>query len=144
MADRYTYLPLVGIFIILVWGMTEILGSDRMRHPGLGWAIAAPALLACLLAARVQVNYWKDDETLFGHALAVTTGNVNAHINLGSYLNRKGRYREARDQLLAALALEPDSALALAALGANCSLQGDAAGAERYLELALRRRPGVR
>jgi protein O-mannosyl-transferase len=141
MADRYTYLPLVGVFIMLVWGLAEIFGSEPLRRPGLGWAVAVPALFACLFTARMQVNYWKDDEALFGHALAVTTGNINARVNLGSYLNRLGRYQEARDQLLAALLIEPDSALALAALGANCSLQGDAAGAERYLELALRRQP---
>ena len=91
MADRYTYVPMIGCFIAIVWGIAEKLAAD-MR-------LAAIAGAVCLLGvgwvgAR-QVGYWRNSETLFRHAIEVTKNNYVAHDNLGAALDQKGQYDEA-------------------------------------------------
>ena len=83
MADRYTYMPLVGIFIIFSWGMADLLGRGQLRRMNLAWAVIVPVLVACLMVTRSQTSYWKDSITLFRHAIAVTTDNTLAHVDLG-------------------------------------------------------------
>jgi len=81
-ADRYTYLPLIGIFVALAWGAGE--ASDRLRLPRPAIAAAAAACLVPLAAAaRVQSGYWRDGKTLYAHAIAVTPSNWLAWNNLG-------------------------------------------------------------
>ena len=111
-ADRYMYVPMVGLTIMLAWG-----ASDLARH----WPAAARRLIAtvavatCLGAATLsarQIDYWRNSETLFRHALDATTGNYLAEHNLGSYLLDTGRLREAMPHLQAALRIRPESATA--------------------------------
>jgi hypothetical protein len=109
MADRYTYLPLVGIFIATVWGVTELLDSWRYRQELLG-ATALGILALSGFAARQQLDYWRDSETLFRRALAVTFDNFVMHHNLGNELERQGRLAEAVAEHARAVALRPFSA----------------------------------
>lgn len=94
MADRYTYLPSIGIFIIVAWGAAEL--SQRW-HSRRGWlAIPAAAVLAALLiCTRMQVRYWRTGETLFKHAIDVTENNYVMHFNLAKFLRDEGRFDEA-------------------------------------------------
>lgn len=81
MADRYTYLPLIGIFVTLAWGGGEWIGTDRFRALVAG-SVAAALLMACALRTGSQVRVWRNTETLFTHATALTTNNWVAHYNL--------------------------------------------------------------
>jgi Tfp pilus assembly protein PilF len=94
MADRYTYLPSIGVFIIIAWGAAEIFA--KLPHPKPLTATAgAAALIAMVLLTRIQVSYWNDSPTLYKRALAVTENNYIMHDNYGWYLYTQGRYDEA-------------------------------------------------
>ena len=81
MADRYTYLPLVGIFILLAWGGAECLAAWRVPARA-GIAAAALLLILCAALTRSQLRFWRNTETIFTHAIAVTQNNWVAHYNL--------------------------------------------------------------
>jgi protein O-mannosyl-transferase len=102
-ADRYMYLPMVGLSIMLAWGLREAL----KRKVAISGAIAACLALAVLCEAQIQ--YWRNSETLFAHALDVTSGNYLAHHNLGVALAGDGHFPEAINQYQAALQLEPNA-----------------------------------
>jgi protein O-mannosyl-transferase len=113
-ADRYTYVPMIGLAIALVWGCAELL----RRRPRAQVALAAAVLLTCVPSTRAQLAYWQNSETLFRHALAVTTGNDVAEHNLGDYLlGVPGRLPEAIEHLQASLRLSPNSAKTHTELG---------------------------
>ncbi|HWD20414.1 MAG TPA: tetratricopeptide repeat protein [Verrucomicrobiae bacterium] len=103
MADRYTYLPALGIFIIVIW---EIAERGRAHPAALSWA-AAVALLGCLATASHQLSYWRDSTTLFAHAIAVTPENAFAQCSLGRALLAQNRAPEAVECFRAALRAEP-------------------------------------
>ncbi|HBL25782.1 MAG TPA: hypothetical protein DD490_02995 [Acidobacteria bacterium] len=87
MADRYTYLPSIGLSLLVTWGALALVGERRrLRQVLAGVAVVAVGLLA--VAARAQVHTWKDSLTLFRHALAVTEGNYVAHLNVAIALSR--------------------------------------------------------
>jgi tetratricopeptide (TPR) repeat protein len=115
-ADRYTYLPMVGIFIAIAWGMGEIVA----RKPGWMRAVCALAAGSCLvfsLQARLQVEFWRDTETLFRHALEVTDGNYVAYNSLGLALRKQGQLEEAIANYRKALSIWPGFPEALTNLG---------------------------
>ncbi len=103
-ADRYLYLPMVGLAIMLAWGLREIL-PKRMA-----FSAAVAGCLACAAVCEAQIQYWRNSETLFRHALDVTAGNYLAHHNLGVALAGEGRLAEAIGQYRAALQIEPHAA----------------------------------
>jgi len=116
MADRHTYVPLIGIFIIVAWGVPDLLARVPRRQAVL--AIGACAVsAACALITWRQLGHWHDSGTLFEHALAVTTDNFVAHNNLGEERMRQGRVREASEHFREAVRLEPRFALAHVNLG---------------------------
>jgi Flp pilus assembly protein TadD len=139
MADRYTYLPLIGVFISLTWGVADLLGAGRdvfqrahdgagterdlaARVPasGRGLTLAGGALVviaACLALTCGQVRHWQDSQSLFRHALAVTTENAFAHESLGDDLARRGRFEEAEPHFAEAVRIRPRYAEALSDLG---------------------------
>jgi len=105
-ADRYTYLPLVGIFVLLVWGAAGL----APRRPGRGAALIAAGCLTtglCAVLTRTEVGYWRDTETLTRRAIAVTSGNWIARANLGFELTRQGREEEGLQQYREAEASAP-------------------------------------
>jgi len=115
-ADRYTYVPLIGLFLLLVWGICDL--TRRWRYQAI--SLSAAAILAvslCLVLTRRQLGYWRDSETLFRHALAVTRDNSLAQGNLGVALMRQGRFDEAVSHLQEAVRLQPDDAYAHYNLG---------------------------
>jgi len=107
MADRYSYLPLVGLFVILAWIGGELWSLRRWTKPFI--VLAAGLLLAaCAWRTRIQVGYWQNTETLFRHALAVTQNNIVACNKLGSFYSRQGRMTEAMNYYFKALQINPD------------------------------------
>jgi tetratricopeptide (TPR) repeat protein len=141
-ADRYTYVPLIGIFIMAAWGTCDL--ARRADGAAVGRALAALGVLsvaACAVVSRVQIGYWHDSATLFTHAIAVTDGNFLAHNNLGLTRQRAGDLDGAEAELREALRLAPDYVDARFNLGITLARQGrlDAAAAE-YAEV-LRRAP---
>lgn len=101
-ADRYTYVPLIGLSIALAWGASSLMNRFR-------WLTVPVAVWACALcfATCVQASTWLNSTTLFEHALAVTDGNYLAHNNLGVALRRAGRRSDALTHFQEALALQP-------------------------------------
>lgn len=102
MADRYSYLPLVGIFLLVGWAIP----LDWLRRPPVQAAVVCVLLVLSLLTAS-QLRFWRNGETLFRHAKAVTEDNYVACHNLGSALARAGRWDEAAANFEAALKIKP-------------------------------------
>ena len=94
MADRYTYFPLIGLFVALVWTATEIAPGGRYQPAALA-TVGAGVLLVCAMVTRQQVRLWRNSETLFLHATEVTRGNYVAHNGLGLHYFKQGRVDEA-------------------------------------------------
>jgi protein O-mannosyl-transferase len=106
LADRYTYIPLVGLFVSVVWIVAEL--SNRWPHRStIVPCFVILVLLVCATVSRLQVAYWQDSITVFERALAVTTDNPVAHQNLGAALSKQGRLEEAKRHLTAAIQLNP-------------------------------------
>jgi Flp pilus assembly protein TadD len=140
-ADRYTYLPQIGLFVMAVWGL-EGLVAGRSRNKVLVSALVLALVLACIPASLAQVRHWKDEAALFAHALAVTSGNWLAHNNLGEVLLRQGREEEAAAQFTQALRLRPAYPEALNNLGIVYARQGRLEEALASCREALRLWPG--
>jgi len=139
-ADRYTYLPLVGLFIALVWGATEVARRWSLRPAWLA-AAATLTLLACAARTARQIPHWRDSEALFRHALAVTEKNHVAHNNLGGVLLDRGETDAAVAHFRAALAIDPRFADAANNLGHALLQQGRLAEAVDHLQAALAHAP---
>ena len=111
LADRWAYVPFIGIFIILAWGVPAFIPECKLKKLGIG--LTAATLLFCLsIATWIQAGFWKNSQTLFSHALAVTSGNYIAHNNLGNALFRQGRITEAAYQFGQSIKIQPDHAKA--------------------------------
>jgi tetratricopeptide (TPR) repeat protein len=108
LADRYTYFPLIGIFIAVAFGARDL--GARFQFLKKPFAAAAILiLLACVALTEHQLQFWRDSETLFRHDLAVTQDNANAHVNLGAALEMSGRQAEALAEYREATRLADDS-----------------------------------
>jgi tetratricopeptide (TPR) repeat protein len=108
MADRYTYFPLVGIFIAIAFGARDLV--IRFRISKIAVAVAAALVLAaCLALTENQLRYWRDSESLFAHALAVTADNPNARVDYGVALEQQGRFPEALAEYREAVRLSSDN-----------------------------------
>jgi tetratricopeptide (TPR) repeat protein len=110
LADRYTYVPLIGLFLMAAWGVRDCVARWRIPKSAAGVGAAA-VLLALAACTAVQVGYWRDSITLFEHALKVTPDNYLAHKVLGVALcDEAGRYEEAAAHCRAAIAVNPSDA----------------------------------
>jgi tetratricopeptide (TPR) repeat protein len=114
-ADRYTYIPLIGLFLTVVWGVSDLAATptaQAVELPGtrlaLG-ALAAVAGLAMLAGTSLQLRHWKNTRTLFEHATAVTQNNTRALTVLGSLLAAEGKPEEAKRLYVLALSYSPDN-----------------------------------
>ncbi len=107
LADRYTYLPSIGLFIAVTFAAPSI--GERLKISQTALAVFSIFILAaCVAATEIQLRYWRNSITLFQHALAVTTDNDVARNNLGVALEQGGQSAEAAEQYLAATRLEPN------------------------------------
>ena len=120
MADRYTYIPLVGIFIIVAWGVPELISKWRYREKVL-FVSAGTIILALLFTTYGQVGHWKNSVTVFKRAIRVTDKKYPnlaiIHNNLGIALYAKGKEDEAISNYKMAIKLKPSHALAHYNLG---------------------------
>lgn len=140
MADRFTYVPLVGLFLAVTWAGADLLA----RWPRLRPAVVIAAVLtvgACAAAARVQVQYWRNSETLWRRALAVTTLNHRAHAALGALLAEQGKTDEAIAEYRAALRIVPGQAEWRNNLGLLYTRQGKVFDAMGQYAIATRMQP---
>ncbi|MGD1041711.1 MAG: tetratricopeptide repeat protein [Sedimentisphaerales bacterium] len=106
MADRYTYLPSIGVFIIIAWGAEEIFSNIRYSKMILTTGAAA-AVVAMVLLTRIQVGYWRDSPTLFDRAIDVTRNNFVMYGDYGQFLIKQGQYEQANRYLKEALRIHP-------------------------------------
>ncbi len=138
MADRWAYVPFIGIFIIIAWSVTELGMRWRLKKSHI--AIATVAVLL-ILTARTwsQVQYWANNFTLYEHAIDVTENNQVAHNNLGAALYLKGSVNEATVHFIEALKIVPDYNEALinlrVSLGANDSIDRPITKLERLIKI---------
>jgi Flp pilus assembly protein TadD len=135
-ADRYTYLPSVGIALMVVWGVAELLGRRRPRRARLeGALLLALAAVGMLARTRDQLATWRDPRVLYQHAIAVTEGNHWAHYNLAQWQLRTGDVAGAAQHFAATVALDPVNANAWRNLGL---LQQESGGTAQALESLAR------
>jgi protein O-mannosyl-transferase len=123
MADRYAYLPLIGVFLMVCWGVPEIV--RRQHWPSALPAVAAlMALMALGVTARRQLGYWRDNLTLWSHAIEVTGPNFQAQEHLGSVLAAQGRLVEAGLHFQAGVEIDPREPLGVFNLAVFEQLRG--------------------
>ena len=174
MADRYVYLPSLGVVILVIWGVYELLqakaedrrqrseDSDAQHAPRntpsisrtrvqspianrqsqiLLWVAGGAAIVLCGALTRLQIGYWRDTETLFGHAREVTKNNYAVPANLATVYSRRGQLDEAIREYREALRLNPYYALAHYNLGNALLQKGQVDEAIQHYEQSIRLLP---
>ena len=136
LADRYAYVPLIGVFVMVVWGMAEI---ARRRPWSRGWIVLASLLVLAALSVgtRTQLYYWSSTRSLFDQALRVTSNNYVAHRMIGTDLMKKGRRQEAIQSFRESIRAGPRYPDAYSKLGAALLEQEQLDEAERLFSDAL-------
>lgn len=140
MADRYTYVALSGIAIMVIWGGAE--AAQRLRLPSWGQKAAALGMgLACIVTASAQLRYWQNSRTLFEHTAEVTGPNYLAYAVLGNAMAQEGRYQEAMEYFRSSLALQPRHPDTLFAAGNACFQARNFKEAAEYFQRVVDGRP---
>ncbi|HXX41193.1 MAG TPA: tetratricopeptide repeat protein, partial [Chthoniobacterales bacterium] len=140
MADRYTYLPQIGLYIMMAWGCVDFFGSRRYRRSLLG-TCAATIVVILLVVAHVQATYWRNGITIMTHAIACTSDNFIAYDNLGVVLATQGHLPEAIEQYERSLQINPRFFAAHDNLAVALSNQGKIGEAIEHYERALQSKP---
>jgi tetratricopeptide (TPR) repeat protein len=137
LADRYAYIPFIGLFVMAVWTVAD--WAERRKIPAAGIAVATTVVLIALgVVTHRQIGFWRDTPTMWRRALEVTENNFVAHTNLATFLEQQGQVQEAADHLRAALAIQPDDLIATLSLGTYEHQHGNLPAAiERYKIVAL-------
>jgi tetratricopeptide (TPR) repeat protein len=142
MADRYAYLPLIGLFVIMAWGVEDLTAGWRHRRVLL--TVLTGTVLSILMGMTwLQLTYWRNSLTLFEHALTVTDGNYVAQNNLGTALSQQGRADEALGHFMESIRINPDFGMAHNNLGVVLADQGRHEEAIRHYTDALRLSPDL-
>jgi tetratricopeptide (TPR) repeat protein len=140
LADRYTYVPLIGLFIIISWGVPDAL--DKWRSKTWGLTLAAIVVLAGLAAVTwVQIRCWSNSIALYEHAIQVTRNNFLAHYAMGDILAGKGKFEEAISHFSEAVRIRPDKATLRNDLGRALASQGKLDESMSHFLEALRINP---
>jgi Tfp pilus assembly protein PilF len=140
MADRYTYIPSIGFFIVLVWGAGELLSkAPKVRNAVAG--VAAVVLVGCFGLARQQLGFWLNGETVFRHAIAVTDRNYLAYSWLATSLDEEGRSVEAIQAAAESVRMQPDFPEGHYNLGTLLLDGGKTDEAIQQFEIALKQCP---
>jgi Tfp pilus assembly protein PilF len=140
MADRYHYIPSIGLFVAIVFGFADLAIAWRLGRATIT-AVSAIVLLLLAFLAGIQVRYWHDSMTLFERTLSVTSNNMLMQNQLGSVLNRQGKHAEAIRHFDEALRIKPDYFHALANMARVLRQQGQTAEAIGFYRRALKVRP---
>jgi tetratricopeptide (TPR) repeat protein len=157
-ADRYTYLPQIGLYIMIAWGAADLLKTPNAQRPTPNvefrgsysafdvrrWAfgVCCVAIVIALgFAARVQASYWRDSESLWTHTIAVTSNNHVAHAHLADLLLREGRINDAISHCQEAVRIQPHDTDAQNNLGLAYLQLGDEAAALIHFERSLASNP---
>jgi len=141
-ADRYTYFPSIGLYLMLIWGLFEKVSSRKWN-----FVLAVPvvaALLACVWLTRVQAGYWAHSRTLWEHTIAVTPDNFFAQTKYGEALARQGKREDALKAYAEAVRIYPKMDPALSAMGDIYLGQGEWEKAEECYLKAIEARPDLR
>jgi Flp pilus assembly protein TadD len=140
MADRYFYIPSIGLFIVLVFGLTDIAKSWRVA-PSLSAGIAGGVLLVLATLTNAQIQRWRDSFSLFEYAIAVTPPNLRIENSLGLAMGASGRYDEAAAHFEKTLQIDPNFYDGLVGMGVTRALQGRLPEASDYFQAAIRSQP---
>jgi len=141
MADRYTYVPLIGIFIMMSWGALEVRKKGVTGKKALA-LLAGIAITLLMMIAWRQAGYWKNSNALFERAIAVTENNTAAHLNLGYVLAEKGKQKEAISHYREVIKIAPDHLKAHNNLGLALAKVGRTEEAIFHFLYVLNRSPG--
>ena len=136
MADRYHYIPSIGLFTAIVFGLADLAIAWRIGRVSIAVVSAAVLLLFGSLTA-LQISRWRDTMTLFERTLSVTSDNLVIHYNFGHFLGQQGKYDEAVPHFAEALRIKPDFFDALINMGVSLLEQGKPAEAISYYHRAL-------
>jgi tetratricopeptide (TPR) repeat protein len=133
MADRYAYLPFIGLFIAICWGVAELAERHNASDHGTFYkvlaAISAVVLIALAFASHSQIGYWSDNLTLWSHAAAVTTDNYVAEDGIGNSFLARGDLEQAMPHFRTAAAIHPTDAISNTNLAFYKLQHNDLAGA---------------
>ena len=136
MADRYYYIPSIGLFMAIIFGLADLAIAWRLGRVIIAAASAIVLLIMGSLTV-LQVSRWRDSETLFGYALSVTSDNLVVQNDLGSALAQQSKYAEAIPHFAEALRIKPNHLHALLNMGLALRKQGKAAEAVGFYQRAL-------
>lgn len=142
MADRYAYVPLIGLFIMLAWGGAAVVSYAPKARRVLA-ACAATCVLAMAVCAAIQTHYWRNSIVLFQHVTAVTPRNALAYKNLGSAFARIGQYNQAMVQYRKGIEIEPNDSELYASMGGAMAQLGRTAEAVQEYRKALAIQPDL-
>jgi tetratricopeptide (TPR) repeat protein len=138
-ADRYTYIPLVGLFLAAAWGLDEF--ALRRRNQKVATGIAVCVLVFLMLQSYIQVSYWQDSRTLWQHALEACGESAVAHSNLAHVLREQGELQEAERHDRAAVRIQPGYSVAHNNLGLTLFMLGQEKEAFKEWGEAIRLQP---
>ena len=136
-ADRFTYIPLAGLFMALIW----LLGDALVSRPRIASVVAALVVIACAAGAWLQTSYWRDSVTIFQRTVDVTQNNTLAEYHLASALLERGQHEQAIAHFREAIRIEPSFYPAYYDLGSSLAARGKPAEAADTLRLAVRYKP---
>jgi protein O-mannosyl-transferase len=140
MADRYFYIPSIGLFIALVFGLADVAERRRVA-PWLSATIAGVVLMVLATLTNAQIHRWSDSFTLFKHALTVAPPSIAVENSLGYAMQRSGQLDEAAAHYEKALQIKPDDYMSLLYLGVARFYQGRVPEAMEYAQAAIRLQP---
>jgi protein O-mannosyl-transferase len=138
MADRYSYLPFIGLFIIIAWMIPGPLANRQWE-----WGIKGAAVLGCLVLTQAQVRRWKDSKTLFTYATQVTAGSFIGHHNLGAVLVEEGQIEQGAYHFAEAVRINSKYAESHSDLGLACVLLGRVDEGIEHYRAALALKPNL-
>jgi len=139
-ADRYTYIPLIGLFIVLSWGISDLLRKSQYRK-SLSAGLIGMIILGLFLKTTVQLKNWSNSYSLFTHAAKVTQGNDFAYHSLGHIFAANGNVDEAVAQFQKALQINPNRNITIKDLARLLAYQGKLMQSEKYLKRLLEDQP---
>jgi Flp pilus assembly protein TadD len=140
LADRYTYISYIGLFIIIGWGLPKLFSKWPQRKIALGLSMVI-VLTTLGICAHQQVSFWNNSVTLFSHAVKVTRNNYLAYDSLGVAFNSLGRYQDAIEAYKQAIRIKPDYAEAYYNLGVVCDKLGRYQDAVESYKQAIKIKP---